>query len=154
MFTGWNGTWITSNSQTGRMIWMACRRRRSSTSSAQTKTSARESIGTPRLGADVFLFYGCGPCKISPLRSNDFYRSVTVSPDGVPNVDLGKPGFHDDKKADWGSLAAPKSGRGATTATAASSSSAPTLPPQLLLWPSTRTLGTTTVSKRRTRSTS
>ena len=55
----------------------------------------------PRLGADVFLLYGCGPCKISPLRSEDFYRAVTVSPYGRANVDLSQPGFHDDGKAHW-----------------------------------------------------
>ena len=31
-----------------------------------------------RLGADVFLFYDCGPCKTNPLRSMDFYFSATV----------------------------------------------------------------------------
>ena len=55
----------------------------------------------PRLGADVFLFYGCGPCKMNPMRSMDFYRTVTVGGDGQINIDITKPGFHDHAKCDW-----------------------------------------------------
>jgi hypothetical protein len=55
----------------------------------------------PRLGADVFLFYGCGPCKMNPMRSMDFYRTVTVGGDGQVNIDITKPGFHDHAKCDW-----------------------------------------------------
>ena len=55
----------------------------------------------PRVGADVFLFYGCGPCKMNPLRSMDFYRSATVAPTGELNVDITQPGFHDHAKCQW-----------------------------------------------------
>ena len=61
----------------------------------RTNQSFRKAIDwNPRLGADVYLFYGCGPCKMSPLRSMDFYRSATVNPYGVLNVDIIKPGFY------------------------------------------------------------
>ena len=52
------------------------------------------------MGADVFLFYGCGPCGMNPLRSSDFYRAVTCDGHGKENVDLTKPGFHDSKKCE------------------------------------------------------
>ena len=52
----------------------------------------------PRLVADVFLFYGCGPCGMNPLRRMYFYRTCDFS--GTVNVDLTKPGFHDSKKCD------------------------------------------------------
>ena len=55
----------------------------------------------PRLGADVFLFYGCGPCGMNALRSSDFYRTATCDAYGAVNVDLTKPGFHDSKKCEW-----------------------------------------------------
>ena len=68
----------------------------------RTNQDVRKGIDwNPRLGADVFRFYGSGPCKTSPLRSEDFYRAVTVSPYGRANVDLSQPGFHDDGKAHW-----------------------------------------------------
>ena len=38
---------------------------------------------------------------MSPLRSMYLYRSATVNLYGVLNVDISKPGFHDDKKCDW-----------------------------------------------------
>ena len=55
----------------------------------------------PRLGADVYLFYGCRPCSMHPLRSMDFYRTATVGGSGQLNVDITKPGFHSHAKCDW-----------------------------------------------------
>ena len=53
------------------------------------------------MGVDVFLFYGCGPFGMNALRSSDFYRAATCDVCGAINVDLTKPGFHNNKNCEW-----------------------------------------------------